>query len=86
MAGRAGRRGIDTAGTVIIVSRDDEPPPVCSQSSTVFFVNSLISLADPKLKANDSRGPYQATESIPADVHYDFESTSSRGTENRGDD
>lgn len=43
MAGRAGRRGIDTAGTVIIVSRDDEPPPVCPQSFAVLFKRSDIS-------------------------------------------
>jgi hypothetical protein len=84
MAGRAGRRGIDTAGTVIIVSRDDEPPPVISIH--ICARSWLMVLEVTKPETNDPWRPDEAAKSVPSDLHHDSEPTSGGGTENRGND
>ena len=78
MAGRAGRRGLDTAGTVIIVSRDDEPPPV---SPYIRARVPLLIYAVRFLETDDSWRPDEAPESIPTDVQYDFEPSTSGSTQ-----
>jgi antiviral helicase SKI2 len=44
MAGRAGRRGLDVTGTVLIIA-GDEPPEVrlCSGLQLLFLITSLFS-------------------------------------------
>jgi hypothetical protein len=77
MAGRAGRRGLDATGTVIIVSAADEIPDVAYLLTTNL---------DCHTQPNDPRPTHQTLKSIPSNIQYDFKSPPRRGVESRRDD
>lgn len=84
MAGRAGRRGLDPTGTVIIVANDELPE--------VFFVPpyDVISI-DRTYSANyapddDAWQPRKTVLPIQVDLQHDFESAPGRGTKSRRND
>jgi antiviral helicase SKI2 len=60
MAGRAGRRGLDATGTVIIVSAADELPDV-NPSPTELML-------DGNSESNDSRTTNETFKSVPFDL------------------
>jgi antiviral helicase SKI2 len=60
MAGRAGRRGLDATGTVIIVSAADELPDV-NPSLTQL-------IEDGNSESNDSRATNETFKSVPFDI------------------
>jgi len=60
MAGRAGRRGLDATGTVIIVTSPDEFPDVRLLSSVVTV--------DCHVKENDSWITHKTAKPIPIDL------------------
>jgi antiviral helicase SKI2 len=78
MAGRAGRRGLDATGTVIIVAAADEVPDVCSH---IIHLKS-----DCNSESNDFRPTYETIQSIPFDIQYDSQSSSSGSIKGRGND
>ena len=84
MAGRAGRRGLDPTGTVIIVANDALPEVIC-------FAISIRPMFDITLsKANystyyDARSSWKTFVSVQVDIQYDTES-STCGSPTRGRD
>ena len=80
MAGRAGRRGLDSTGVVIIVSGDELP----DASRYIFTeVNCTITdlrayFADSDVAQNDARPTEQTPVTVPTNLQYDLEFASSR--------
>jgi hypothetical protein len=78
MAGRAGRRGLDSTGVVIIVSGDELP-----DASMVLYamvnctINRMGCPTDTDFAQNDARSTEQTSVTIPLNVQHDLESASS---------
>ena len=70
MSGRAGRRGLDSTGVVIIVS-GDEIPDVSVTRCKILFQTDERRGTDCDPKQDDSRYPDQATVSVPSDIQHD---------------
>ena len=84
MSGRAGRRGLDSTGMVVIVSGDELPDvrvTRCKFSSTDAHRG-----ADRDPEQDDSRHADQAAVSVPSDIQYDSQSSASRSLTCRGND
>src|SRR5271155_294562 len=78
MAGRAGRRGLDPTGTVIIVANDSLPEVwiFCSTKKKNEIVNTFLGIHPPH---NDARNSRKAVFSVQIDLQHDSES-SARGS------
>src|SRR6202051_4129292 len=77
MAGRAGRRGLDSTGVVIIVSGDELP-----DASMVLYtmvnctINRMRCPTDTDFAQNDAWSTEQTSVTIPLNVQHDLESAS----------
>lgn len=84
MSGRAGRRGLDPTGVVIIVS-GDELPDVGS-----FFLTGFRLVDEPLVDANiaqDDAGYSDEVDfTVPLDVQHDSQPPTSRGAQSGRDD
>lgn len=84
MSGRAGRRGLDSTGVVIIVVGDELP------EVRTFHVKDLLRLTrhalDGNPKSNDAPKACTAAVSIPAHLQYDSKLAPCRGVEGRRND
>lgn len=85
MAGRAGRRGLDPTGTVIIVA-NDSLPEVRVFSSYSLFWHSLRSIQANYFEPHDARRTWEAFIPIQADLQYDLELAPGGGIEGRRND
>lgn len=89
MSGRAGRRGLDSTGMVIIACSGDEAPEVRQMNgksdqrkevTKEFLYLGVRSIDD------DSGSPNQTRIAVPFDIQYDFEPAASRGAQSRRND
>ena len=83
MAGRAGRRGLDPTGTVLIVAGDTLPEvreelPLAN----LILIGSVANL----VTHNDHWCSWEALVTVPAHIQHDIESASRGGAEGRGND
>lgn len=90
MAGRAGRRGLDPTGTVIIVANDDLPEVSSLYTLPAERVFLMPGSPPTRLAIHpaqyDSRDALEALVPIQAYVQHDSEPAASRGPARRGDD
>lgn len=82
MAGRAGRRGLDPTGTVIIVANDALPEVICLQ----FLFDQRLTLSKANYSTyHDAWDSWKTFVSVQVDIQYDTES-SPCGSPTRGRD
>jgi hypothetical protein len=82
MAGRAGRRGLDSTGVVIIVSGDELPDVnrVLYIILDWLIINEMRYFTDSDVAQDDAGPTKQASVSVPTDLQYDLEFASSGNT------
>lgn len=70
MSGRAGRRGLDDTGVVIIACGGEEPPDVSNYHLHLCAtgLQCLTCLVDYHTRDHDSRKADQAAIAVPADI------------------
>jgi hypothetical protein len=72
MSGRAGRRGLDDTGVVIIVSSDELPDVSLALSFlSCFSETDPIYISDYNAQPYDPRYTWEAPVPVPTDVQYD---------------
>ena len=90
MSGRAGRRGLDPTGTVIIVA-NDECPEVRRPFLLRFVFRWCLVHSPPwdiakQIEPDDSWQTIQVAVTVPPYVQHDPESASGRSSTRRGND
>ena len=74
MSGRAGRRGLDQTGVVIIICNDSEPPDVAQNFVLRAESGKLkLSFLDCNAPNNDTWPTYETILTVPPDLHHDIE-------------